>query len=189
MSTWGKQGVEPCGPGPFITFTRTVVEKKPWHKLRGLERVQPHEQAVWAQERYRFAPYQYQERDLVKRVGGLGTLKAEEREAILRSENGHTKGIFNKQEQGQQRDYEGARVEALGNSWFLPVAAWLLQQLFAEVDPQVPRRALAEVVARCCPSRYRLVSMHAAQQQRGQAAQELAEHLFKSADHTGGLLR
>ena len=189
LRSWAQRGVEPCGDGPFLTFTRAIPEKKPGHKMRGIERVNDEEKEIWANERYRFAPYQYQRHNLVDYKGGLRSLNATEREAILGFEVGHTATIFTKQEQGQAHAYEDARVEALGNSWSIPVAAWLLQQLWLQVDPARAALGLQDVVRRCCPARYRLVSADEAHKHRGHSAQELAELLFRSVDHTGGLLR
>ena len=76
--------------GRFLTLTRALPEKKPGHKLRGLERIDAAKQEVWAAESYRYAPYQYQRGNLVSNGSSIRSLSASERKVIMGFPAGYT---------------------------------------------------------------------------------------------------
>ena len=77
-------------PGHFLTFTRALPEEHGGHKLRGIERTSAEEQAIWASERFQYAPYQYTLGNLVERKGEYRSLRADEREVIMGFPRGYT---------------------------------------------------------------------------------------------------
>ena len=187
-----KKNVEPSETfTTFLTFTRALPEKKPGHKLRGLERISKEEAAVWALDRYRFAPYQYQLHNLVWDSSRWRSLNANEREVIMGFNPQHTAGVWTKTERsGDATGYEDARVSAVGNSWAVQVTGWLVGQLGACLGLLEVAPSTQEIVSRCMPKdSVRHGNGAGVLAGPSATAPPLVSQLLQLVDHTGGLLR
>ena len=115
--------------GYLPTFTTSRPRASPGRRPAGINGCQEHEKARWANDEFRFPPYQY------KDINGLWNKRGEwrrpdsvEREACMGFPVRYTKNCVPKS-QRQGAGYEDIRLSLLGNSWQVGVVAWLLQQL------------------------------------------------------------
>ena len=190
---WARPGWRPPSTDvefAFLTFTRALPEKSGLWKKRGLDKLCPEGRRIWTNERFRFAPYQFQASNLMSCGTKKRTLAADEREVIMGYEPGHTAPLFPKADRSKALDYEDARCAAVGNSWCIQVTAWLAGEYLASIGWLATMPKLAEIVRRCLPRRVQ-AQMAAADSVTAPASvpQQLISGVFKAVDHTGGLIR
>ena len=63
----------------FLTVTRSLPEKDGKRKQRGFDEATPSAKERWESDGYRFAPYQYQEKNMVVDGNALRPLSKDER--------------------------------------------------------------------------------------------------------------
>ena len=114
---------------PFPTFTTSRPRSWPGRRPAGLEELKPEEKAAWEKDKFRFPPYQYSHRLLVKEGNGVCRIPSiQERETIMGFPRNYTVHCMPKQQQGSEA-HEDERKSLIGNSWNVPVVVWLLSQL------------------------------------------------------------
>ena len=119
--------VDPCRP--FPTFTTARPRDTPGRKPAGILSCSDAEILRWQQDRHRYPPYQYTNRNcLVSKKGEFRVPNVSEREFMLGFPVGYTTACLPK---GQRKGdlHSDARSHLLGNSWSVTVAACLLSQL------------------------------------------------------------
>ena len=114
-------------PGRTLpTFTTSRPSIAPGRKPAGLRTLQPHEVARWKADKHRYPPYQYRDDNtLGSRSGERRPPNVREREVILGFPSGYTTQCLKKSEHGKEL-HEDTRKSLLGNSWSVPVVAWLI---------------------------------------------------------------
>ena len=128
-----------CQPGwikvdparPFPTFTTARPRDNPGRKPAGILTCSDEEIHRWQQDRHRYPPYQYTNRNsLVNKKGDFRAPNVSEREYMLGFPVGYTVPCLPK---GQRKGdgHADARNHLLGNSWSVPVVACLLRQLLS----------------------------------------------------------
>ena len=143
-------GCQRYSPKAFPTFTTSRPSPVPLRRPAGLHDCEPHEKLRWAQDFHRFPPYQYKDCHCVQT--GDGTLRPPsilEREAILGFPSNYTKQCLKKglHDTSNHRD---TRLSLLGNSWSVPVIAWLVGQLLFWLG-LIPRFSLQTLVTAVTP--------------------------------------
>ena len=114
---------------PFPTFTTSRPQAKPGRKPAGIQSCTSAELQRWASDLHRFPPYQYKEQHcLVNRQNVLRIPDVQERELMLGFPLHYTAACLPKG-QRHSKQYEDKRLTLLGNTWSVPVVAWLLGQL------------------------------------------------------------
>lgn len=171
----------------FLTFTRAIPSRRPRHLPRGIERASESAQRLWEQERFKYGPYQHQEKNLVEERGTLRTLNAEEREVIMGFKRGHTAPAWRRGDRdGHPMDVEDARCALVGNSWCVPVTSWLLGQLLFQTgivaEPSSPQ---------CCIDGLDYAARLRKQQAEGaeSSPSTLAAELLREVNHLGTELK
>lgn len=116
---------------PFPTFTTSRPRSHPGRKPAGLHQCNQQELDRWAADSFRFPPYQYTSGNcLVNRAGDLRLPSPEEKEAAMGFPVGYTTQCAPKSQRNCS-SYTDIRHTLIGNSWAVPVVAWLLGQLFS----------------------------------------------------------
>eukprot|EP00438_Fugacium_kawagutii_P002167 Skav228801 [mRNA] locus=scaffold359:83300:86560:+ [translate_table: standard] len=135
------------------TFTTSRPSSKPMRKPAGLLQCTEHELERWRADRHRFPPYQYRD------VHCLHHPQREarppnvlEREAILGFPANYTRQCMPKAKHGTL-EHEDCRLTLLGNSWSVPVIAWLVSQLFSLLGIVKPH-SLEEIVQKTTPGKH-----------------------------------
>ena len=114
---------------PFPTFTTARPRTHPGRRPAGLEKLSPEEKESWEADKFRFPPYQYAHRLLVKEGNGRCRIPSvREREAIMGFPRDYTVQCMSKQHHGSEV-HEDERKSLIGNSWNVTVVVWLLAQL------------------------------------------------------------
>ena len=117
----------------FPTFTTARPQKKPGRKPAGLRECNQEEIERWQADLHRFPPYQYREQHcLVNKKNVLRIPDLQEREVMMGFPLNYTASCAPK---GQRKGdaYNDIRLSLLGNSWSVPVVAWLLGQLLGRL--------------------------------------------------------
>eukprot|EP00435_Cladocopium_sp_Y103_P042257 s239_g11.t1 len=116
---------------PFPTFTTSRPRASPGRKPAGVSQCSPEELARWQQDDHRFPPYQYANRNLlVGKSGGHRLPTIEEKEFMMGFPVDYTHNSIDKQRKGTQQHLD-IRHTLVGNSWSVPIIAWLMSQLFS----------------------------------------------------------
>ena len=133
-------------PGELLpTFTTSRPSEHPMRKPAGLGLCQEHEIARWKQEWHKFPPYQFRDihclhhTTLPSRVPNV-----REREAIMGFPVGFTAQCL-KKSLHDSYEHETCRLSLLGNSWHVPLVAWILSQLLSRLG-LVQHMSVQEVV-------------------------------------------
>ena len=114
---------------PFPTFTTSRPRDRPGRKPAGLGQCTDAEVDRWIQDRRRFPPYQYSVSNCLMNLAGEHRLPdVEERECILGFPLGYTAPCANKSNRRGEA-YNDCRLTLLGNTWSVPVVAYLLGSL------------------------------------------------------------
>ena len=130
-----------CQPGwikvdpdrPFPTFTTSRPRPTPGRKPAGIQACTSEEIARWQYDLHRYPPYQYQGRNLlINRSNKLRLPSIEEKEFIMGFPVNYTLNAVVKKNRGSVEHLD-VRHSLIGNSWSLPVVAWLLAQLFGRL--------------------------------------------------------
>ena len=140
------------GPGVTCpTFTTARPSAMPLRRPAGLKGCQPHELERWRQDSHRFPPYQYKDVNCVYKGNTYRPPSVAEREAILGFPIGYTRQCMSKASHGSVT-YQDCRLTLLGNSWSIPVVAWLLSSLFFILGFG-QRLTIQQIVDRLVPGR------------------------------------
>ena len=146
----GWRRVRPEGSLP--TFTTSRPSAVPGRRPAGLALCPPDAVARWSADLHRFPPYQYREENcVVNRQGQLRVPSIREREVILGFPLDYTRRCMVKSLEGSAK-HSDCRLSLLGNSWSIPVVAYLLLCLFRTLG-MLPMMDLACLVERLTPGR------------------------------------
>ena len=117
-------------PGEKLpTFTTSRPRAAPGNRPAGLWQCQAWEVVRWQQDLHRFPPYVYRDKYCLTNDAGEFRLPGiTEKEACMGFPIGYTTACLPK---GQQKgaQYLDMRHTLVGNSWHVPVIAWLLKEL------------------------------------------------------------
>ena len=115
---------------PLPTFTTSRPSPTPLRRPAGIKTCAPHELERWRADHHRFPPYQYKDENcLMATSGELRLPSIAEREVMLGFPLDFTKQCMGKQFH-ESMDHRDCRLSLLGNSWSVPVVAWILSCLF-----------------------------------------------------------
>lgn len=143
-------GWNKVGSNPFPTFTTSRCSDKPGRRPAGIHQCASHELDRWKSDWHRFPPYQYMDQNCVQdKHGNMRVVNVHERECILGFPLGYTQQCLGKQFQGKP-EHIACQLSLLGNTWSVPVIAWLLGH-FGHVMGLHPAVSPAEAVHRCAP--------------------------------------
>ena len=111
------------------TFTTSRPRDAPGNRPAGLWQCQQWEVERWKNDRYRYPPYVYRDKHgLINAERSWRLPSIQEKEAIMGFPIDYTASCMGKNlQKGEQ--YLDTRHTLIGNSWHVPVIAWLLQQL------------------------------------------------------------
>ena len=117
----------------YPTFATSRPRASAGHKPAGVQHCSLEELQRWQDDSFRFPPYQYKNQHcLVNKQNQLRLPDIEEREVMMGFPKGYTNPCFTKTlRKSQARQHLDQRLTLVGNSWSVPVVAWLLCQLFA----------------------------------------------------------
>ena len=111
------------------TFTTSRPSQTPLRRPAGLSSCRAHERQRWEADLHRFPPYQYKdENTLFNKRRDHRVPSIAEREAILGFPVGYTRQCMSKSNHGSDQ-HRDCRLTLLGNSWSIPIVAWLLSNL------------------------------------------------------------
>ena len=131
------------------TFTTSRCSVKPPRKPAGVHHCREHELDQWRADWHRYPPYQYRGENCLQRGREFRTPSVLEREVILGFPSEYTLQCMRKRDHGTSQ-HEDCRLSLLGNTWSVPVGAWLLSTLLTRlglIDPI----SLQEIVNRATP--------------------------------------
>ena len=149
------QRVRPGAPLP--TFTTSRPSAVPGRRPAGLALCPPDAIARWHADLHRFPPYQYRSENCVtNRRGEVRVPSVIEREVILGFPAGYTRRCFVKSMEGST-PHNDCRLTLLGNSWSIPVVAYLLYCLFRALG-LMPEMTVGALVERLTPGREQFLS-------------------------------
>lgn len=154
-----------CKPGwikvdptrAYPTFTTSRPRERPGHRPAGIQHCADEEIQRWVGDQHRFPPYQYQTKNLlINKKGDLRVPDVEEREFLLGFPVGYTANCLPK---GQRKGeaYNDVRLTLLGNTWSVPVVAWLLGQLLSPLG-LCPSFSPQDIVDRLVPNQEEMIS-------------------------------
>ena len=132
------------------TFTTSRPSSTPLRRPAGLKQCQPHELQRWREDLHRFPPYQYRDENcLVDSTGVLRPPNVMEREVMLGFPVDFTKQCMSKASHGKTA-HQDCRLSLLGNSWSVPVIAWLISCLCSLLGLMEPV-SLQDIISRATP--------------------------------------
>eukprot|EP00435_Cladocopium_sp_Y103_P016211 s3739_g4.t1 len=132
------------------TFTTSRPRASPGYKPAGLQNCTEAEQKMWKEDEYRFPPYQYQGKYLLRnRQGKTRLVNVQEREVIMGFPKDYTSNCMPKKDQGTTACTD-VRLSLIGNSWNVTVVAWLMSQLGSLLGLNPPM-SVGDVVKRTSP--------------------------------------
>lgn len=145
-----ESGCSKMSSKPFPTFTTARPSPKPLRKPAGLAECEDHEKERWRQDDHRFPPYQYRDCHCVRTSSGsLRPPNEWEREVIMGFPLEYTHQCVQKKYHGTT-SHRDTRLTLLGNSWCVPVVAWLISCL-NKVLGLVPHMSLKQIVEQVTP--------------------------------------
>ena len=131
------------------TFTTSRPSSTPLKRPAGLKTCQEHERARWVEDLHRFPPYQYKDENcLTDSKGSKRIPNVAEREVILGFPLGYTSQCMSKTHHDTTR-HSDCRLTLLGNTWCVPVIAWLLScllSLLGFIEPLTPQMIVDRLV-------------------------------------------
>ena len=134
----------------FPTFTTSRPREFPGRKPAGILQCSEVEVNRWIRDKHRFPPYQYcHDNCLVNRHNVLRLPDVSERELMLGFPLDYTVPCGPKAER-KGESYDDLRLTLLGNTWSVPVVAWLLSQLTGRLG-LTPFLSPQDVVDRLLP--------------------------------------
>ena len=114
---------------PFPTFTTSRPRARPGHKPAGVNSCTQADLDRWAEDSFRFPPYQYTAKHLlINKQDHMRLPTIAEKEYMLGFPVGYTMACSPKQHRGSI-EHKDLRHSLLGNTWSVPVVAWFLGQL------------------------------------------------------------
>jgi len=132
------------------TFTTSRPSSTPLKRPAGIKSCKGHELERWRSDRHRFPPYQYKDENCVSNArGDFRIPSVSEREVIMGFPLGYTIQCLPKKDHGTEK-HTDCRLSLLGNSWCVPVVAWLLVKLLQPLGLVEPT-SVQEVVNRLTP--------------------------------------
>ena len=135
MGSFLKQGItwpagEADGNLKFPTFTRSIPRRRPPPCPAGLDSTDIVTRDRWKDDQFRYPPYVYAEKFLVKGTDDvLRTLAAAEREVLM----GYPRGCTSALPEGEEetRNAKDLRCAAIGNSFHTNTVAAIFDKAFA----------------------------------------------------------
>ena len=119
-------GWEMSAKGHLPTFTTARPRDSPGRRPAGMKTCAPHELDRWREDRFRYPPYQYRgDNCLSNKQGEYRPPNVHEREAIMGFPIGYTAQCMKKGHHGTTQ-HTDCQCTLLGNSWSVPVVAWLM---------------------------------------------------------------
>ena len=121
------------GPADYLCQGCTTARPRaqPGNRPAGLWQCQSWELERWQQDDHRYPPYVYRDKHcLVNSVGDRRLPNIAEKEAAMGFPVGYTAPCLPKSKQ-KGTEYSDVRHTLIGNSWHVPVVAWLLKESFA----------------------------------------------------------
>lgn len=116
---------------PFPTFTTSRPRETAGHKPAGLAQCRDEEVRRWQEDKFRYPPYQYCTRNcLISQKNEIRLPSIEEKEVMLGFPVGYT-AMCSPKSMRKTLEHLDARHTLVGNTWSVPVVAWLLGQLFS----------------------------------------------------------
>ena len=135
------------------TFTTSRPSPNPMRKPAGLKDCEPHELQRWKLDKHRYPPYQYRDvHCLHNKRGEARPPSILERELILGFPAGYTRRCMPKYKTNSEEYYD-CRLSLLGNSWSVPVVAWLLKNLLSPLGV-VEHMSLRQLLDRFVPGKH-----------------------------------
>ena len=114
----------------FPTFTTSRPRATAGRKPAGVQQCSAQDLRRWQSDKHRFPPYQYvQDNCVVNKHNEFRIPDVSEREVMLGFPLHYTAPCANKSGRSGE-DYMDTRLTLLGNTWSVPVVAWILGQLF-----------------------------------------------------------
>ena len=113
----------------FPTFTTSRPRERPGHKPAGIKSCNSADLDRWVQDKHRYPPYQYRATNLmINKRDEMRLPDIEEKEYMMGFPVGFTLPCLPKASRGSVEHLD-VRHSLIGNSWCVPVVAWLLGQL------------------------------------------------------------
>jgi len=135
---------------PLPTFTTSRPRDRPGNRPAGLWQCEEWGVARWKQDKHRYPPYVYRDKNcLINSAGERRLPNIAEKEAAMGFPVGYTALCLPKGKQKGEA-YDDVRHTLIGNSWHVPVVAWLLKELFAPLG-LTTRQSLQDVVLGASP--------------------------------------
>eukprot|EP00435_Cladocopium_sp_Y103_P063643 s758_g25.t1 len=132
------------------TFTTARPRLSPGNKPAGLWQCEAWEVERWEKDLHRFPPYVYRDKHcLTNGQGDFRLPSIQEKEVMMGFPVDYTACCMPKSKQTGVA-FQDARHSLVGNSWCVPVIAWLMKELCAPLG-LTPIRSLGEVVAATSP--------------------------------------
>ena len=114
---------------PFPTFTTSRPRARPGHKPAGVNSCSQADLDRWAEDSFRFPPYQYTAKNLlINKQDQMRLPTISEKEYMLGFPVGYTMACSPKRLRGSL-EHKDLRHTLVGNTWSVPVVAWFLGQL------------------------------------------------------------
>ena len=140
------------GQKKLPTFTTSRPSAEPLRRPAGLKDCLEHERERWKRDSHRFPPYQYKDVHCVhSKTHAPRPPSVAEREAILGFPIGYTRQCMAKAEHGKAHHVD-CRLSLLGNSWSIPVVAWILSCLLTILELMEPL-SVQDIVDRLTPGK------------------------------------
>ena len=183
----------------FPTFMKSIKRKNPPPVPAGLRRATPSMVAMWEHDSFRFPPYQYADKFLLRCPGQPSRLlDSSERELLMGFGPGHTTTCMSASQMKKSlQEYEDTRKSLVGDSFSIPSFAIVGAVLCSELVPRMsPRQiilrlglapgASAHLTIEVPMSRWLSYGGDGDQEASGQL---LVQHLGQSVNHTGADVR
>ena len=192
LRRWLKQGWLTGTQNPlFPTFVRAMPRKQPPFKPAGIQSCDGATLARWEAAKFIYPPYQFKPEYLVKsRKGRWQPPDADMREIIMGFPRGYTMGCWStKDKRADLHGYEFARCSMIGNTFNVPVMAWLLaQQLYKwKMIARLP--TVSELADPWCSCDLFSRKEQAMEMDPDEAALALVRHYFSKQSLRGGDVR
>ena len=115
----------------FPTFTTSRPRDRAGHRPAGIKQCSVEDLTRWSNDRFRYPPYQYQAKHLlINKKDELRLPSIEEKEYLMGFPIKYTSNCMAKARKGTTEHLD-RRHSLVGNSWNVPVVAWLLSQLLS----------------------------------------------------------
>lgn len=147
-------GWQLAGDGPLPTFTTARPRVAPGNIPAGLWQCDSWEIARWVEDKHRYPPYVYRDKNCLKNeTGAFGLPSISEKEVIMGFPLHYTEPCVAKGRQ-EGETFSDLRHSLIGNAWHVPVISWLLCQLFAPLG-LTECHTLGQAVEACSPGKDR----------------------------------